>query len=33
LRYLPTSSTKLIVDLIYKGGIANIKYSVSNTAE
>jgi ketol-acid reductoisomerase len=25
--------TKLIVDLIYEGGIANMRYSVSNTAE
>ncbi len=24
---------KLIVDLIYEGGIANMRYSVSNTAE
>ena len=24
---------KLIVDLIYEGGIANMNYSVSNTAE
>jgi ketol-acid reductoisomerase len=24
---------KLIVDLIYQGGIANMRYSVSNTAE
>ena len=25
--------TKLIVDLIYEGGIANMNYSISNTAE
>jgi ketol-acid reductoisomerase len=25
--------TKLIVDLIYEGGIANMRYSISNTAE
>ena len=25
--------TKLIIDLIYEGGIANMRYSVSNTAE
>ena len=25
--------TKLIVDLIYEGGIANMDYSISNTAE
>lgn len=24
---------KLIVDLIYEGGIANMNYSISNTAE
>ena len=24
---------KLIVDLIYEGGIANMRYSISNTAE
>ena len=24
---------KLIVDLIYEGGVANMRYSVSNTAE
>ena len=24
---------KLIVDLIYEGGLANMRYSVSNTAE
>ena len=26
-------SVKLIVDLIYEGGIANMNYSISNTAE
>jgi ketol-acid reductoisomerase len=25
--------TKLIVDLLYEGGIANMRYSISNTAE
>jgi ketol-acid reductoisomerase len=25
--------TKLIIDLIYEGGIANMRYSISNTAE
>ena len=25
--------TKLIVDLMYEGGIANMRYSISNTAE
>ena len=25
--------TKLIVDLIYEGGLANMRYSISNTAE
>ena len=24
---------KLIVDLLYEGGIANMRYSISNTAE
>ena len=24
---------KLIVDLIYEGGLANMRYSISNTAE
>ena len=24
---------KLIVDLIYEGGISNMRYSISNTAE
>ena len=29
----PCHEVKLIVDLIYEGGIANMRYSVSNTAE
>ena len=27
------TQVKLIVDLIYEGGIANMNYSISNTAE
>ena len=32
-RRLLFREVKLIVDLIYKGGIANMRYSISNTAE
>ena len=32
-RILNACTVKLIVDLIYEGGIANMNYSISNTAE
>ena len=30
---MPAYELKLIVDLIYEGGIANMNYSISNNAE
>ena len=33
LAYLKSYEMKLIVDLMYEGGMENVRYSISNTAE